>query len=139
MRRNYHFGFRMFCLCFFLQLGISLSMQAQQTIHDAGDNGLLWKDAATMQLIIQTELTETNTELVKPNLTDWSTAMLEAYKSFLTHTQSKMAGSTNMVQLLDSSYGFIKTETVINTAARKMVLDDMVAKQQELVLKLTFN
>lgn len=139
MRLNYHFGFRMFCLCIFLQMGVCVSMRAQQTTQEDGTNGLLWKDAPTMQLIIQSELTETNTELAKPNLTDWSTAILEAYKSFLTHTQSKMAGSKDMGQLLDSSYEFIKTETVQNVAARKMVLDDMKAKQQDLVLKLTFN
>ena len=139
MRYNYHFGFKTLCLCFFVQIGVILSMHAQQTMHDAGDNGLLWKDVATIELIIQEELTETNAELAKPNLTDWSTAMLDAYKSFLTHTQSKMAVSMNMSQLLDSSYEFIKTETVQNAAARKMVLDDMKAKQQDLVLKLTFN
>ncbi len=88
MKLNYHFVLRVFCLSLLLQLGASLSMRAQQTVYDAGDNDLLWKDAATMQQIIQTELTETNLELVKPNLTDWSVAMLEAYKSFLTHTQS---------------------------------------------------
>lgn len=106
---------------------------------EAGQSGLQWKDKATMQLVVQQEITATNTELAKPNLTDWSTAMLEAYKSFLTFTQPKMAASSDMSVLLNQAYDWIKTEAVQNVPARQMVLDDMKAKQQELILKLTFN
>ncbi len=92
-----------------------------------------------MEKVVQQEISETNTSLAKPNLTDWSMAMLEAYKSFLLHTQANMQGAKDMNLVLDQAYAWIKTEPVQNAPARIMVLDDMKAKQTELMLKLTFN
>ncbi|HMX40477.1 MAG TPA: hypothetical protein PKD78_09120 [Saprospiraceae bacterium] len=110
-----------------------------QAAVESGQSGPQWKDRATQQQIVQQELAITNTELAKPNLTDWSTAMLEAYKSFLTFTEPKMKSAGDMGALLDQAYQWIKTETVQNAAMRQMVLDDMKAKQQELIYKLTWN
>lgn len=123
-----------------LFLGNQLAAQANSPATDAGlANGLLWKDQVAMEKVVQQEISETNTSLAKPNLTDWSMAMLEAYKSFLLHTQANMQGAKDMNLVLDQAYAWIKTEPVQNAPARIMVLDDMKAKQTELMLKLTFN
>jgi hypothetical protein len=122
-----------------LLAGNGLAAQSPAIEAGATSSGLLWKDQATMQQIVQDELAATNTDLAKPNLTDWSTAMLEAYKSLLTFTQSNMAGAKDMGVVLDDAYAWIKTEVVADVKARQMVLDDMKEKQRELMLKLTFN
>ena len=98
-----------------------------------------WKDFAAMQQVVQAELLATNVSLNQPNLTDWSTAMLKAYKSFLSYTQVNMQASNDMGPVLDQAYEWIKGEPVLDAPARLMVLDDMKAKQVELILKLTFN
>lgn len=114
---------------------------AQNSAAEAGLNKyeLLWKDQAVMQQIVQDELAATITDLAKPNLTDWSTAMLEAYKSMLLFTQSNMSDTKDMGVVLDDAYAWIKTEPVADVKARQMVLDDMKEKQRELTQKLTFN
>lgn len=118
-----------------------LSAQTNHPATDAGLNkyGLLWRDQATMEQIVQDELNATNTDLAKPNLTDWTTAMLESYKSFLLFTQSNMSSAKDMGAVLDDAYAWIKVEPVADVKARNMVLDDMKAKQSELTQKLTFN
>ena len=51
-----------------------------------------------------------------------------------------MQAGKDMSAVLDQAYIWIKTEPVQSaTPARLMVLDDMKAKQVELMLKLTFN
>lgn len=125
-----------------LFMGNQLAAQANSPATDAGlatPNGLLWKDQATMEQVIQQEISETNASLALPNLTDWSKAMLDAYKSFLLHTQSNMQGGKDMGDTLDKAYAWIKAEPVQHQPSRDMVLDDMKAKQTELMLKLTFN
>ncbi len=126
-----------------LFMGNQLSAQTASPTLEASTSvsSFLWKDQATMQQIVQQEITETDVSLAKPNLTDWSTAMLEAYKSFLAHTQANMQGAKDMGMgfVLDQAYAWIKNESVLNAAVRLMVLDDMKAKQVELTLKLTFN
>jgi hypothetical protein len=119
-------------------LGNQLAAQASISAPVSA-NAFQWRDQVAMQQIIQTEITLTNASLTQPNLTDWSKAMLEAYRSFLGYTQSNMSGAKDMSVVLDQAYAWIKSEPVPNVPARKMVLDDMKAKQNELILKLTFN
>lgn len=119
--------------------GNSLTAQVTAPATEAG-HAPEWKGQAVMEQVVQQEIAETNASLALPNLTDWSTAMLEAYKSFLLHTQANMQAGKDMGAVLDQAYIWIKTEPVQSaTPARLMVLDDMKAKQVELMLKLTFN
>ncbi len=116
-----------------------LSTNAQVSTISTNSSTFQWKDRAVMEQIIQQELTETNASLALPNLTDWSTAMLEAYRSFLTTTQSSMNDEKDMMVVLDVALSQVKTEQVSNQASRNMVLDEMNAKQGELIQKLTYN
>ena len=109
----------------------------QQTGYSA--SGFKWRGQVAMEQIVQQELSETNASLALPNLTDWTTAMLGAYKSFLLYAQTDMQGGKDMNVVLDKAYAWIKTEPVQDKAMRNMVLDDMKAKQIELEMKLTFN
>ncbi len=104
-------------------------------------NGYQWKDQQTIQQIVQEELTQTLEDLTLPGLTDWSNAMLEAYKSFLTFTRVGMAEShgEDMIVILDTAFNNMRTEDIEHPENRIMVMDDMHAKQVELVQKLTFN
>jgi hypothetical protein len=101
-------------------------------------SGFEWKDQATIQQVIQQELTQTNAALSVPNLTDWSQAMLEAYRSLLTFTQAEMPGNHDMQGVLDKAFHQMEIEPVQDPKFRAMVIDDMKAKQVELVQKLTF-
>jgi len=115
-------------------------LAAQSPALEAGiSNDVQWKDFAVMQQVVQAEILATNVLLAQPNLTDWTTAMLKAYKSFLFYTQVNMQPSNDMGPVLDQAYEWIKGEPVQDAPARLMVLDDMKAKQVELILKLTFN
>lgn len=120
-----------------LLLCLSSTLQAQASALQP-DEDSKWRPLGEMQQIVQLELDDTNAALVQPNLTDWSLAMLEAYRSFLQQTQNGLS-TKNMSDVLENAYQWIKTEPVSNQAARNMVLDDMRAKQTELRSKLTFN
>jgi len=143
-----HVFTRFFAPCAMVFLALVLAclpsgngLAAQSAATEAGLNkyGLIWKGQSAMQQIVQDELTTTNTDLAKPNLTDWSTAMLEAYKSMLLFAQSNMLDTKDMGVVLDDAYAWIKTEPVADVKARQMVMDDMKEKQRELTQKLTFN
>ncbi len=116
-------------------------LTAQNPAIEAGitSSTVQWKSFAVMQQVVQQEILATNVTLAQPNLTDWTTAMMQAYKSFLAYTQANMQASSDMGAVLDQAYDWIKGEPVQNVPARLMVLDDMKAKQIELILKLTFN
>lgn len=86
---------------------------------------------------MQQEITKTTSELSAQGLTDWSTAMLEAYKSLLLNTQAGMHESDDMPYVFDKAFVQMQNEPVQNPESRKMVLDDMKAKQVELIQKLT--
>lgn len=119
---------------FFLSLLIvlfsGLAVQAQDS---------RWKDQATMNSIVQQELTDTNNALAMPNQTDWSDAMLNAYRSFLQFAQTEMASNHDTEAALNLAYKLTQTEVVPNPAARAMVMDDLHQKRVELEQKLTFN
>lgn len=123
-------------LLFYAGLNAQVSAVATAGTHNGGD--FQWKDQATMQQVIQQELAQTNTSLAMPGLTDWSSAMLEAYRSLLTFTQAEMQGKQDMPGVVDRAFTSMQTETVQDPASRAMVMDDMRAKQVELVQKLTF-
>lgn len=92
-----------------------------------------------MNSIIQQELTDTNNALAMPNQTDWSDAMLKAYRSFLQFAQTNVPGNHDMEAALNQAYKSTQTEVVPDPAARAMVMDDLYQKRVELEQKLTFN
>ncbi len=124
-----------------LSTTISNNLFGQSSTSIAGGietaGGLEWKSQVAIQQIIQQELVLTNNELAGPNVTDWSTAMLEAYRSLLTYTQAEMQVNHDMPSVMDKAFLQMQTETVPNQSFRAMVLDDMQAKKVELIQKLT--
>lgn len=129
-----------FFLC--LVLGTSFSdLQAQSSTSIAGgiatQGGLEWKSSSAIQQILQQELLVTNNELAGPNVTDWSTAMLEAYRSLLIYTEAEMQVNHDMPSVMDKAFVQMATETVSDPKFRAMVMDDMQAKKIELIQKLT--
>lgn len=124
---------------FFLFLSFSiLRGQAGASIFENGDS-YQWKDLVTIENIIEKELSDTEAALTLPDLTDWSTAMLEAYQSLLNFTKLEMTQSNDhdMIAILDQAFYQMQNEPVQNPKSRAMVIDDMKAKQTELILKLT--
>ena len=115
----------------------NLNAQAVALFTDPS-GGLQWKDQVTIEQVIQQELTETNASLTMPNLTDWSSAMLAAYRSLLTYTQAQLQENHDIQDVLDKAYVLMQMEPVQQPASRAMVLDDMKAKQVELAQKLSF-
>jgi hypothetical protein len=113
-----------------------MNAQANSSLTE-NTNGLVWKDKLTIEQIVQQEITKTTAALASQGLTDWSTAMLEAYKSLLLYTQLGMQESHDMPDILDKAFIQMENESVQNPDSRKMVLDDMKAKQVELIQKLT--
>ncbi|MGB4849686.1 MAG: hypothetical protein WBP41_17305 [Saprospiraceae bacterium] len=103
-----------------------------------GTSGFQWKDKSAIEQIVQQELDKTSAALTVPDLTDWTLATLEAYRSFLIFTQAEMQVTHEMSEALDKAYDDMKTENVQNPESRAMVLDDMKAIQTELVQKLTY-
>ncbi|MBK9982992.1 MAG: hypothetical protein IPP15_11315 [Saprospiraceae bacterium] len=126
------------CLVALIFMASISLMNAQANSSLIGSaNGLSWKDKLTIEQIVQQEITKTTSELSAQGLTDWSTAMLEAYKSLLLNTQAGMHESDDMPYVLDKAFVQMQNEPVQNPESRKMVLDDMKAKQVELIQKLT--
>lgn len=100
-------------------------------------NGLQWKERLAIEQILQEEITKTTADLASMGLTDWSTAMQEAYKSLLLNAQSGMHESHDMTDVLDKAFLQMQNEPVEHPESRAMVLDDMRAKLVELIQKLT--
>jgi hypothetical protein len=115
------------------------SSQGQSVASNDASSGYNWKPSIEINQIIQAELAAAEAVLVQPNLTDWTTAMMEAYRSYLTFAQVDLQqGKDNLISL-NKAYDWIKTETVPDPPSRAMVMDDMKAKQAELILKLSYN
>lgn len=113
-----------------------LNAQASYSLNQMA-GGFQWKDKSAMEQIVQQELDKTSAALVVPDLTDWTTATLEAYRSFLIFTQAEMQLTHETSKALDKAYDDMKTENVQHPESRAMVLDDMKAIQTELIQKLT--
>jgi hypothetical protein len=108
------------------------------SLSQIGD-GPQWKDMATINSVLQQELTDTNNALSLPNLTDWTIAISEAYRSFLLHAQAEIPQGHDIPSALDKAYELAKTEPVADPKARAMVIDDLKGKQVELAMKISFN
>jgi len=128
------------CAVFLLFYAGVNAQSASAAISGTGSaDGFQWKSPATITLILQQELTQTNNALLQPNLTDWSEAMLKGYRSLLTFTQAQMQiqGSQKMTFVVDKALELTLAESVQLPLPRAMVADDLKATKIELVQKLT--
>lgn len=139
MSKIYKVPFFRICLiglgCFVSFFGMNAQTSASVALHS---DGFQWKSPSEVQQIIQQELDQTNATLALPNLTDWSTAMLDAYRSLLTYAKAEVQVNHDFPNALDKAFNQMKNESVPNPPARAMVMDDMQAKKVELVQKLTY-
>ena len=138
-KRSFFSFFGLLYLLFLLLSTSSLQAQSTTSIVPGTETvgGLNWKDQGTIMQIVQQELSATNNSLAQPNITDWSTAMLEAYRSLLSYTQLEIQVNHDMPSAIEKAFVQMRTEVVSYPAARAMVMDDMQAQKIELIQKLT--
>lgn len=116
------------------------SLNAQTALGSNASPGWNWKSQPQIDQILQQELTETDNALSQPNLTDWASASYSAYRSLLVFTQEELQqGKQDVLAALQTAFERMKTEPVSNATARSWVIDDMDAKKNELIVRLSEN